>query len=203
MSTPAISSPSPDALDAANFFRLTVPQYHEMIANRILGEDDPVELLDGILLTKMSKNPHHRSSSVLLQQALSRRVPEGYHFELQDPITLETSEPEPDASIIRGDVRDYLDRHPGPADTELVIEIADDSLRRDREWKRRVYARAGIPTYWIVNLVDRVLEVYASPAAAQEGFDYAESRILSEADVATLSLGGADVATVPVKDLLP
>jgi Uma2 family endonuclease len=131
MSIPSISSPTSDAWDAANFFRLTVPQYHEMIANRILGEDDPVELLDGILLTKISKNPHHRSSSVLLQQALSRRVPEGFHFELQDPITLETSEPEPDASIIRGDVRDYLDRHPGPADTELVIEIADDSLRRE------------------------------------------------------------------------
>jgi Uma2 family endonuclease len=82
-------------------------------------------------------------------------------------------------------------------------KIAYDSLRRDREWKRRVYARAGIPTYWIVNLVDRVLEVYASPGPAQEGFDYSEAHILSESEAATLSLGGEDVATLPVKDLLP
>jgi Uma2 family endonuclease len=76
-------------------------------------------------------------------------------------------------------------------------------LRRDREWKRRVYARAGIPTYWIVNLIDRVLEVYASPAPAEEGFDYSETRILAESETANLTLGGKDVDTLPVKDLLP
>ena len=190
----AFSGFSPD--DA---YRLTVPEYHELIRLGILGEGAPVELLDGCLTKKMSKNPPHRGATVLLQQALGRHVPLGYHFELQDPITLSESEPEPDASVIRGDVRDFLDRHPGPEDIALVVEIANNSLTRDRNWKRSIYARAGIPTFWLINLVNRSLEIYSEPA---EG-DFTLTRILKANESAPLVLDGRDVASIPVRDLLP
>jgi Uma2 family endonuclease len=173
-----------------------------MIDNGILGEDDPVEFLDGCLITKMSKTPRHRKANVRLNRVLARLVPPAYHYEFQDPITLRSSEPEPDASIIRGDPDDY-ERHPGPGDTPLVIEVSDDSLERDRNWKRRVYAAAGIPVYWIVNLVDRQLEVYADPAETPIGVDYARSYIVAETEAETLVLDGVEIGTIQVRELLP
>ena len=73
------------------------------------------------------------------------------------------NEPEPDLSVVRGESDDYTDHHPGPADIALVVEVADSSLSRDRGEKRDNYARAGIPVYWIVNLVGRQLEVSSNP----------------------------------------
>ena len=203
MSVPTITSPPPfGGRGPEEFFRLTVPQYHEMIDAGILGEDDPVELLDGCLITKMSKNSPHRTANVRLNQVLARLVPPGYHYELQDPITLQTSEPEPDASIIRGEPDDF-ERHPGAADTVLVIEVAHDSLERDRNWKRRIYAAAGIPVYWIVNLVDRRLEVFSQPADSPLGMDYSITFEVGESETVSLVLDGVEVGAIPVSDLLP
>ena len=92
-----------------------------------------------------------------------------------------------------------LDRHPGPTDIALVVEIANNSLTRDRNWKRSIYARAGIPTFWLINLVNRSLEVYSEPADG----DYATTRILKANESAPLVLDGRDVASIPVRDLLP
>jgi Uma2 family endonuclease len=153
----------------ADLYPLTVQQYHGMIDAGILLDDDPVELLDGRLMRRPPKTPSHRVARVLLIEWLTKVVPAGHHLQVQDPITMASSEPEPDASIIRGDPDDY-ERHPGPGDTPLVIEVSDDSLERDRNWKRRIYAAAGIPVYWIVNLIDRQLEVYAEPAETPVGW---------------------------------
>src|SRR5262249_41008702 len=138
--------PIPDGL----IWRPSVSQYHQMIRAGILTEDDPVELLGGWLVTKMPKNPAHRTSTRLVRRALERVTPAGWYVDAQEPITLETSEPEPDGVVVRGETRQYLDRHPGPRDVALVVEIADASLDRDRGLKKRLYAEAGIPAYWIL-----------------------------------------------------
>ena len=140
-------------------WRLSVNQYHQMVCAGILTEEDPVELLAGWLVPKMPKNPPHRVATRLLRQALERVVPAGWYVDSQEPITTADSEPEPDVVVVRGETRQYLDRHPGPQDVALIIEVADTTLQRDRVLKQRIYAAAGIPVYWIVNLLDNQLEV--------------------------------------------
>jgi Uma2 family endonuclease len=204
MSVPVITKPlSFEGRGPEDFFRFTVPQYHEMVERGILGEDDPAELLDGCLIVKMPKNPSHRFSCGSVRDVLGAVLPEGYFLESQDPITLTTSEPEPDAAVIRGTRRDFTLRHPGPEDTALVIEVSDDSLQRDQKWKRLIYASAGIPVYWIVNLVDRRLEIYQLPTATPEGSDYADPVMVSLSDHAPLVLDGIEVCRIPVRQLFP
>jgi Uma2 family endonuclease len=124
--------------------RLSVEQYHEMIRSGILTPEDRVELLEGWLVPKISKNPPHSVVNELAAEALRVVVPRGWFVRMQGPLTTSTSEPEPDISVARGQPRDYLNRHPGPQDLAMVVEVADTSVRRDRGIKRRAYARAGV-----------------------------------------------------------
>lgn len=109
-------------------WRLTVEQYHRMISAGILTDDDPVELLEGWLVFKMPKNPQHRLATQLTREALTRLIPAGWFVDTQEPITTYDSEPEPDVMIVRGQPRDYANRHPVPAEIALVVEVADATL---------------------------------------------------------------------------
>src|SRR5687768_14280262 len=137
-----------EELSVAALWRISVEQYHAMIAAGILLDDDPVELLDGLLIKKMPKSARHVLAARLVRTSLEKVLPPGWFVGSQDPVTTDTSEPEPDATVHRGDPEDYSARHPGPAETALVVEVSDSSLSRDRGLKRRVYARAGVPFYW-------------------------------------------------------
>lgn len=184
-------------------WRLSVEQYHEMIRAGILTEDDPVELLEGWLAYKMPKNPPHRIATRKTFQALADVLPAGWYVDSQEPITLEDSEPEPDVCIIRGNTEDYTDRNPPGEDVVLVIEVADSTLERDRGTKRRIYARAGIPAYWIVNLIDFCLEVYTNPAGQADAADYQQARVFNAPASVPLVIEGREVALLAVADLLP
>ena len=162
-SVPADSPPAPSPEPV---FRLSVAQYHAMIDGGVLTDDDPVELLEGILVFKMPKKPRHRLVVRLLTTLLDARLPAGWHFQAQEPVTLEDGEPEPDGAIVRGEPGEYAERHPRPADVAVVIEVADTTLERDRGIKLRSYARAGIPIYWIVDLVSGTVERHADPDSA-------------------------------------
>src|SRR5258706_12768291 len=96
-SSTILPGPSPEPV-----FRLTVPQYHTMIDAGVLTDDDPVELLEGILVFKMPKKPAHRLALRKLVKAIEKLLPDGYFVLSQEPITLDGSEPEPDAASIRG-----------------------------------------------------------------------------------------------------
>lgn len=189
-------SPS-DAED--RIFPLSVAQYHAMRDAGILDEDDKVELLDGQLVAKMTKNPPHTTATVLVQAALQRVLPSGYHVRAQEPVTTTDSEPEPDVLVARGDVRDYVQRHPGPDDVPLVVEVSDVSLRLDRGRKLAVYARAGIAWYWIVNLRDRVVEAYRDP----DGVGYAAREEYGPGTQIPLVIEGSERARIPVDSILP
>jgi Uma2 family endonuclease len=160
--TPSVSAVSEQstAVPADVIWRFSVDQYHAMIRAGILTEDDPVELLEGWLVTKMPKNPRHSVATRLIRQALEGLLPPGWYVDTQEPLTTADSEPEPDVVVVCGDRRQYLDHHPGPQDVALVVEVADSTLQRDRSLKKRLYAAAGIPAYWIVNLLDSQFEVY-------------------------------------------
>jgi len=184
-------------------WRLSVGQYHEMIRTGILTADDPVELLAGWLVYKMPKNPPHRIATRLAQQALEAVAPAGWYVDAQEPITLNDSEPEPDVMIVRGETRDYRDRHPGPEDVTLIVEVADSTLERDRGVKRLAYARAGIPVYWIINLLEKIVEVYCEPSGMAEDADYTLRRDYGLADSVPVMIDGIETGRVAVLDLLP
>jgi len=207
MSVTAQSTPPPVEQNAdvpdVPIYRLTVEQYHAIARAGILDEDAPVELLEGWLVQKMTQNPPHVLAVGLLYDALVASVPGDWHARAGNPVATADSEPEPDLAVIRGSRRDYRDRHPGPQDAALVIEVADTSLRQDRETKKRVYARAGIAVYWIVNLVERQIEVYTEPASAAVPPDYGQRRDYGPDASVPLVLGGVEVGSLRVAELLP
>ncbi len=123
-------------------------------------------------------------------------------FRVQLAVVLPDSVPEPDICVARGDARTYLTRHPTAADCALVIEVADSSLLRDQRDKTRIYARAGIPLYWIVNLPDRRVEVYSNPTGPVAVPQYQAFATCQPGDSLSLPLDSATVS-VPVADLLP
>src|SRR3954470_13780908 len=138
MSSAAVAfplDPSPEPL-----FRLSIRQYHAMIDAGVLTDDDPVELIEGILVYKVPKKPRHRIALAKLQRSITPLLPSDVSLQTQEPITLSDGEPEPDAAIFRGKPEDYPQRHPGPNEVLLVVEVADTTLARDRGIKLRSYA---------------------------------------------------------------
>ncbi len=180
-------------------WRMPVERYHEMVQSGALGADDRIELLEGVLVEKMSKNPPHVFAAKALTRLLNRLVPPGWHVTSQDPVTLADSEPEPDLMVVRGDGHEYLNRHPGGNEIGLVVEVADSSLRRDRGIKKRIYARAGIPVYWLIDLTSHKIEVYTGP----QGSDYTLRQVLDPSQELLFSLDGQVIGKVAVSQVLP
>lgn len=188
---------------ALPIWRLSVAQYHGMIKAGILTEDDPVELLEGWLVAKMPKNPPHRLSTQLTREALADLLPAGWYVDAQEPITLLDSEPEPDVVVVRGQRRDYAERHPGADDLALVVEVADTTLQRDRTIKKQLYARAGIATYWLLDLTSRQMQVYTEPLVHAEQADYRRIQNYQPLDLVPVSIEGREVGRLALRDLLP
>ena len=148
-------------------YRLTSAIFHEMVDKGILNEDDRLELIEGELVTMSPIGPEHMGVVNQVAQILIRQLEQRAIVSIQGPIALdEFSEPQPDLALLVQ--RDDFYKHslPRPADVALVIEVADSSLAYDRTIKMPLYARAGIPEAWIVNLIDRWIEVYRDPSAA-------------------------------------
>lgn len=196
---PLASSRSRFKIPTLPIYRLSVKQYHRMIETGILTEDDPVELLRGLLVEKMSKNPPHTTATGLVRDALAEIIPPGWFVNAQEPITLSSSEPEPDVSIIRGDRRAFRGSHPAPIDLGLLVEVSESTLDRDRGEKSEAYGEAGIDVYWIVNLVARQVEVRTGPTIN----GYTQERIYRPGEVIPVNIAGTEVGRVRVDDLLP
>ena len=185
-------------------FRLSVDQYHELIRSGKLTEEDPVELLEGILVYQMPKNTPHATATRLCRRVLEPLLPAGFFYDSQEPVTLSDGEPEPDGLLVRGRIEDYGQRHPGPADLALVIEVADTSLERDRGIKLRSYARAGIPSYWILDIEGRGLDVYSDPdPRSLPEPSYCSHQRLGPDETAMLIIDGHPCGEVRVSSLLP
>ena len=183
--------------------RLRIEQYHAIIQAGILTDDDSVGLLEGWLVFKMPKNPPHRATTRLVRTALENILPAGWYVDSQEPITLSNSEPEPDIVVVRGDTRQYLDRHPSAEDIALIIEVSDTTLERDRTVKKRIYARAGISIYWIVNLVEEQVEVYSQPLVEVEQPDYSQRLDFGRSAVIPIIIEGIEIGAIAVDALLP
>jgi Uma2 family endonuclease len=181
-------------------YRLSVEQYRQMAEVGILTKYDKVELLEGWLVAKMTKNAPHEYTISIIEEVLNRALPPGWFPRFQSSTSTPDSFPEPDIAVVRGVRSDYRQRHPGPDDVGLVIEVADTTLARDR-LKRRLYARAGLPVYWIVNLPEQVLEVYTEPDSSRPEPAYRQTMILTRDKSVSLTLADASIM-LPVADLL-
>jgi Uma2 family endonuclease len=162
-----------------------------------------LELLDGVLVVREPQGSPHAAIVMQVGQVLAAAFGAGWHPRLQAPLALgDHSEPEPDIAVVAGAARDYVAAHPSTA--ALVVEVADSSLRLDRRFKASIYARAGLPEYWIVNLVDRTLEVHREPGPAidvPDDWSYRSIDVLRPP--ATVTPLAAPAARIPVADLLP
>jgi Uma2 family endonuclease len=178
-------------------------EYEQLIDKGVFTPGERLELIDGLLLVAEPQSSSHFTAVRLVAVALARAFGEGWDVRPEGPIALDDdSEPEPDVAVVRGGPRDYAEAH--PADPVLVVEVALTSLVFDRERKSSLYARAGRPEYWIVNLVDRVLEVHREPgpsASAPYAWDYHSVEVLSPGDHARPL--AAPEARIAVDDLLP
>jgi Uma2 family endonuclease len=174
-----------------------------MIELGILTEDDDVELLNGWIVRKMPRNPPNDTALMLLQEALRAILPSDWVFRSQSAVTTSESEPEPDGAVVRGPIRRYADHHPRPDETALVVEVADSSLGRDRNEKGPIYARDGIPVYWIVNIPDACIEVYTALTGPAEEPVYQQRHDYQPTDALPVVLEGREVGTITVRDVLP
>jgi Uma2 family endonuclease len=184
-------------------YQISVQKYHEMIRKGVLTEDDPVELLEGWLVPKMPRTPPHDAAITLTDDALRGILPPGWHTRIQCAITTQDSEPEPDIAVVEGDRRAFATHHPEPSQIGLLIESAESSVDTDRVDKGRIYARANIPFYWILNLVDRHIEVYCDPDPQAMPPRYRQSQVYRPGQMIALVLKGQSAGQVRVDDLLP
>jgi Uma2 family endonuclease len=188
---------------SSQLWRVSVDRYHEMIEAGLLTENDRLELLEGYIIEKMTVHPPHSFTTDQIRDELTAVVRQGFFVKSQQPITMEDSEPEPDVMVVAGKKRDFVKRHPGPEHIALVVEVADSTVVQDQAWKKRIYARAGIPIYWIVNLPVRQIEVYSQPSGRIASPTYYHLATYRERDEIPVVLNGEEVASLPVSDLLP
>src|SRR5262245_2357171 len=183
--------------------RFSRHEYEKLVETGVFRTDEHLELLDGLLVVREPQGSRHMTAIGLLQPALAAAFRRRFHVRGQGPIALDdASAPEPDLAVVPGRVRDYRDAHPSaPA---LVAEIADSSMALRRRLEVGFYPRSGLAEYWIVNLVDRVLEVYRDPvrsASSRHGWKYHTVRVLN-ADAVVSPLGASRVR-IRVADILP
>lgn len=199
------SAADPAAFEGALLHRLSVADYHGMIDAGLLRSDSRVELIEGVLVEKpVTRNPPHSTALGKVQDALtSIAAARALIVRVQDAITLDDSEPEPDVVLARGTRADYTSRHARPADVVLVVEVSDTTLRLDRGPRSRVYARARLPLYWIVNLPDDCVEVYGDPVGEADEATYQRQERYERGAEIVLHVDGDAIATVRVDDLLP
>jgi len=183
--------------------RWTRTEYERLVDQGIFREDERLELLDGLLVVREPQGSRHSAALAALCAVLARAFGAGFHVRPKLPLALDdASEPEPDIVVVRGGAWDYVSAHPSAA--LLVVEIAETSLALDREHKSGLYARAGVADYWIINLPERVIEIYRQPAPASETpFGWRYQRAQRLAPGATISPLSAPEADIAVSDLLP
>lgn len=182
--------------------RLTVDQYEAMVESGVFTKRDRLTLIDGLLVTKVSKNPPHVLVAKNVCDELAMLIPSGWDFRIEAPVRLPPgSEPEPDVSMARGSKKDYANRHPGPTDLAMVVEVAESSLSEDRRMAD-VYGPAGIPVYWIVNLKGRQVEVYTLSRRRGAG-GYGKPRIFKPGQSVPVMIEGVEVGRIAVSDILP
>jgi Uma2 family endonuclease len=174
-----------------------------MAASGAIPSRNRIHLIDGYLVDKMTQNPPHTVSFQRTGRELGPIIPAGWHLRPALPLCIRLpgrdSVPEPDHCVARGTVDDYAERHPGPEDISLIMEVADSSLAEDRDYAARLYGPAGIPACWIVDVKGRRVEVYTGPGPQ----GYGTIEVFAEGQSVPVVIDGREVGRIAVADILP
>jgi len=172
-------------------------EYERLVDSGGFHPESRVELVDGEILDMPPQKSRHATAVRLVEDELRVAFGHGHDVRTQLPLAIDDhSEPEPDIAVVTGSPRDYRDAHPTTA--VLIVEVAESSVEFDRTRKLALYARNGIPEYWILNLTDGVLEVHRDPA----GETYASCAVLAASEQIT-PLHARGAYAFAVAELLP
>ena len=184
-----------------DLYRFSVDQYERMVEAGILTEDDRVELIDGHVVTKMAKGPAHVGAAKRAGDLVELLLGDDLCLRREAPARIpKMNEPEPDLAIARGAPATYDERHPDATEIALVIEVSDTTYHRDRYEKLPNFAKSGIPAYWIVNLLERQIEVYTRPVKTGR---YRSRKDFKPGQQVPVIIDGRSLGEIAVDDILP
>lgn len=199
---PSAAHAPPTALQVHRF---TVDEYERLGELGLLPYDQRTELLEGVVVDMMSPGSQHSLSVDLILRVLMPILPAGWTNSGQRSVVFSDSLTEPDGVVMRGDLRSYTNHKTRADEVAIIIEVSDSSLAHDRNNKLPVYATAGIPEYWIVNLPEHHLEVYRKPlvASVDRPAHYQSIEVLGPDQSFDVLIEGAKVGSIIVRDILP
>jgi Uma2 family endonuclease len=181
-------------------YRFTVHQYARLIADGTVAEEERLELIDGLLVVRPRRARAEIVAGNKGLRVLWRMIPSEWHVARGMPILIpDWSRPEPDLAVLRGVVDDYEEREARAEETALVVEISGAEPTVDRSDRTRIYAAAGIPVYWIVDLAAGQIAIHSEPY--REG--YRSRQVLTRGQDVPVTVAGVEVAWIAVSDLLP
>ncbi len=184
--------------------QFSVTDFDRMLAAGMFDDRDRIELLEGMIVQMPTQKPPHSVAIRKASQILPPVIPEGWIVQFQHPIVVGGSERAPDIAVVRGPIGRYLKRHPTRTDIEIVGEVADTTLKKDRQVLAGLFARDRIPVYWVINVPDKQIEVYTQPSIDDTGAAYYKARQdYGRKDVVPLTIKSRVDAKIRVRDLLP
>lgn len=196
----------PETQQDGGLYRMTAETFFRAVDADVFPKKARVYLRNGQIYTKMAKKLPHSASTTVVLSALIPVLPEGWTYWIESPIlSHEFSAPLPDICLVRGRAQDYLQKGSFPKADEiaLVVEIAESSLAEDRGEALADYAKANLPVYWIVNLIDWQVEVYTGPETVGEISRYAHREDYPVGREIPVTIDGVEVARVPAGSILP
>jgi len=190
--------PAPPLVETRQRYAFTVADYHQLIASGHFKRTDRIELIHGELTIMPPIGPEHSFHTTRITNSLPTELPAGVWLRMNEPITIANhSEPQPDAAVVRAKPDGYRSAHPGPKDVLLIIEVADTSAAFDTQVKARLYSKAGIPEYWVIDCQEGCLRVFTQPSAR----GYKQLQVLDRGD--TVKSASVSGLTLKVKSLMP
>ncbi len=183
--------------------KFTVPEYEKLMDSEALHPALRTEMVEGWVIDKMVRHARHDSTLQYADDVLSQNLTDDWRLRRQSAIILDGSNPEPDLVIVPGPKSRFLREHPRPFEVALLVEVSDSTLSYDRGMKLRDYARNGIAVYWILNTVQRQVEVYENPSGPTDAPTYQTTRVYQAGEVVPLALRDLAVRNIRVDDLIP
>jgi len=190
--------PAPPPVETRQRYAFTVADYHQLIASGHFKRTDRIELIHGELTIMPPIGPEHAFHTRRITNTLPVKLPPGVMLQMNEPVTIaHHSEPQPDAAVVRARPDGYRSAHPGPKDVLLIIEVADTSASFDTQVKAKLYSKAGIPEYWVIDVQESCLRVFTQPSAR----GYKQLQVLDRGD--TVQSASVSGLTLKVKELMP
>lgn len=183
--------------------RLSVAEYQRILASKSLEPERRVEFLEGVIVHKSVGGLRHEGGIEKLVESIRPLLPRGWSVKTNCPFVTRESQPEPDVVVVSDKLQDADSMFPRATDVALVIEVADSTLTCDRRSKARIYARAAISSYWVLNLLDSQMEVFTNPSGPVPMPGYQEQRVYRIDDRLNVVIGMDDLGAIRVGDVIP